>query len=1224
MSASMIEICLLGGCRLYVDGREVDLRYDKVRLLLAWLAMEPGVPQRRERLASRLWPDADGDAARRSLRHAIHVLRAALGTAHDRLEGDRQTLLLAADGWRCDALALAAAQTRFARELNAAEDIVALEQAASLYGGEFLAGVDAAEDSELEAWLRDQRDAAASRAAQLWRRLAALRQASGMMREAMSATQRLIELAPLDEPANRTYMEALAEIDGIDAALAHYASFCRRLMEESDAEPDAKTQSLAARLRAKAAPEAVLPERRPIALLCAQLVDYDPDGASTCRDGPTFSSLLDLVRQRIGDGTARLVVPHEGLALVHFGVPLALEESALAAARLAVELSGHAGLSACLVQAIHCAVPTMSVSATGQEPPGGFVNAALRLCALGHGGEILASAEAASWLRRDLDRRGGESFRLIPHPQHAELVVVRPRARRARPRGDDLELPLVGRRAELAQLLRYLRAARRIATSVAVVGEVGLGKTRLAYEVVRHARRRSLAVWLRCSRETVYEPLAPLRSWIGALIGAAPGVRDARALKRLARLERRWRTEGLLAELFAPAMEGEAEGIAATPASLSGTFARLMAMAAAAAGARGLTLVIDDVQWADETTCELLDQWLANTSVAAFTLLLAREPGNVPVGVPVMQPPRLDDAASRDLLGLASPQRPMTRAEAEAGLRLAEGLPLFLVELKRHWAGIGFPQRDLLLGSGAQRPAHGRGTQVAEAARRGVELPRNLHDLLAARLDRLSPKLRRLAGSAAVLGNEGDIVQLSRVVDEPPAQLLPQFARFVEAGLLYPLEHGAYQFRHQALHRAALERLPLDERRALHGRAAERLADCLPAARVAWHWESAGEPGKAMLAHVAAGRQAFLQGAQRDAISHFDSALMHGALQRIEGATMLSAWMGKGLALVELEGYGSQAASDCFREAQELAEASGDLEMRLQVEWGLWLPSSSRVGHRGALHRHSRVLIELATRHGDAAWLAAGHQAMGNNLYFIGRFAEAEPHLRLAAEFGESPGMRRRILERVGQASDIYALGFLLWIACKQGEPAAIDAALTRALTAADQLRNPAASSYLYGFTAIAMQICDRPGEALTWTARVRAIAEARGYDLWIAVAVMIENWARVRLGMTVELYGLEATLDAVDVAMPSVAVIFLIPYIDALRHLERYADALAAFDRAMSIVRRYRDRQGLDTLWRLRAACLDGLGTAKARADAEKSRARAQRIRACQLGLARKEAVAA
>ena len=1184
MSVSPLEIRLLGGCRLFVDGREGDLRYDKVRLLLAWLAMGQGVPHRREQLASQLWPDADGDAARANLRHALHVLRTALGPAHEALRGDRQTVLLAADVSQCDALALAAAYAHFSRELNAAEDVVALERAACMYGGTFLAGVDTPEDEEFDAWVRHQREATASWAAHLWRRLAALRLASGMTREALAAARRLLDVAPLDEPANCLYMEALARIDGADAALAHYAALCRRLADDSDAEPDAQTKAFATRLRAKAAPEGPLSERRPIALLCAQFLDSDEDGVTLSREGPAFAEFVDILRQRIGDGTARLVVPHEGLALVYFGLPLALEGPALAAARLAIDLSAHPGLTPYLVQAIHCALPIVNLSEAAHAPLGAVVNAGLRICALGQRGDILASAEAASWLRRDLGRRGGESFRLLPHPQHAAATLIRPRARRARPYGDDLAVPLVGRRAELSQLLRWMRSARRAAVSAAIVGEVGLGKTRLAYELLRHAKQRGSTVWLRCSRETIHEPLAPLRGWIGALAGIAPGDRGPRSLRRLARLERRWGTDGLLAELFAPPIEGEADGIAATPASLRVAFARLLGLAAAAARSRGLFVFIDDIQWADATTQEWLGQWLGAVQGQVFTLLLAREASNVPAGVPVMAPARLADDDARALLDLAAPHRRMTRDESEAGLRLAEGLPLFLVELKRHWAGI---------------------------APEGLDLPRNLHDLLAARLDRLPAKLRRVAGCAAVLGNEGDVDLLSRFVEDAPAALLPQLTRFVEAGLLFPLARGQYRFRHQALHRAALERLPAEERRVWHARAAERLADRLPLARIAWHWELAEEPVKALAAHVAAGRQAFLQGAQREAVAHFDSALMLGARHETEAATMLAAWMGKGLALIELEGYASLAASDCFAQAKALAESIGDLDMLLQVEWGLWLPSSSRVGHRGALRLHGRVLIDLATRHGDEAWLAAGHHAMGNNLYFVGRFAQAQPHLERSAKLGETIRARRNILERVGQASDIYSLGFLLWIACRRGEPAAIDAALARAVTAAEELQSPAACAYVYGFAAIAMQIADRPGQALAWTERVRAVAEARGFDLWIAVAVMIENWAHVRMGKTVELHGIEATLDAVNVAMPSAAAIFLVPYMDALRHLGRYADALAAFERAMSIVRGYRDRQALETLWRLRAACLDAIGGREAEAD--RCRRRAARVRACQ-----------
>jgi DNA-binding SARP family transcriptional activator len=1189
----MVQIQLLGGCRVSVEGRQADLRYDKVRLLLAWLALEPGVAQRRERLSCLLWPEADAESARRSLRHALHVLRAALGEGAGCLRSDRQTIWFEAEGIDCDVLSLAAAAARFSRELVVAEDIVALEAAAQLYGGPFLAGIDSALDPDLESWVQHQRHTAEVRAGTLWRQLASVRLASGMVREALSALHRLLDLAPLDEPANRLCMEALAAEQGSDAALVHFERFSRRLKAEWDVEPGPEIVELVARLREGAAQPAALSERRPIAVYCAQWLDEDAEGEgkAAADSALTFGQFVDFVRRRVGDGTARLVVPYPGLALVYFGLPLALEGSALAAARLAVSVASCAALAPRLAQAVHCALATVAAGETSDEPPGIVINTTLRLCALAQTGEILASEEATRWLRRDLGRRGGEAFRLIAHPYRGGVSLLRPLARRAWPHSEDLELPLVGRRSELAYLLQGLLGTRRAGASVALVGEAGLGKTRLAFEFARYAKRRGLTVWLRCARETKNEPLAPLRGWVAALAGLHPGEVDARAMARLAQLDKRSGAQGLFVELLRPLTE-PAGSAAAMPASLRGLFARLLDWGAALAGRRGLTIVVDDIQWADGTTRSLLDQWIALRSARAFTIVLARETSDVPAGIQVLRPNRLELHEARALLDLVEPALRMGRDEAEAGARLADGLPLFLVEYKRHWA---------------------------DARSKGFDLPRNLHDLLAARLDSLSPKLRRLAACAAVLGMEGGIADLARLVDEPIGNLLPQLARFVEAGLLYPTTHDRFRFRHQALHRAALERLPGAERREWHARAAERLAPSLPPARIAVHWENADRHEEAIAAHLSAGRLAFAQGAQRDAVNEYESALVLARLHGANPATTLRGLMGKGLALIELEGYGSGEALSCFDEARVVAAMTGDMQMRLQAHWGAWLPSSPREGHDGAL-RYGAALLDLAIAAGDDAWQATGHEAVGNNLYFLGRLAEAERHLNAAVALGERPGVAHRLIETVGQASDVLSMAFLIWIARKRGDDAGVARAAARAVAAAERRRDAPSLAFVLSFCAIAAQLGDRPSEALGWARRTREVAEPRGYDLWIAVAVMIDNWASVRLGKTADLYGIEATLEAVSVAMPSALAICVIPYMDALLHLGAYEEALAAFERGIGVVKRYRDRQARDALWALRARCLEAMGGREA--EAARSWRRVARLRRCLLAQSGEAAV--
>lgn len=1182
-SALLPQLRLLGGCALAVGGQAVDLRYDKVRALLALLAMGGGETISRALLADRLWPDLDAEAARRNLRHAVHVLRTALGPHVTALQADRQGLRLDPGRLACDALALVAAHERWCRGGDAERYAAALAQAAQIYAGEFLAGVAPAGDAGWDDWLRDQRMAAASRAADLWRELARLRLAAAMPREALGAARRLLDLDPGDDTANQLCMQALAQTEGAQAALAHYAAWCARLHGEGAQPPSAQAEALARSLQGQPVAGPQPPERRPVAVLCVQQVAAPDETVSGQDDAHAFAAMVEVLRQRAEAGTVRLALPHEGLALAYFGLPMGREDAALAAAHLAAQLALRPGLGSTLAIALHCGLATLDSAALQPPGLGPLANAALRLAAQTQPGSIAVSDEAARWLRRDIARRG-EPLRLDAHPQQAGafLLGARPGMRAAQRAG--MDVPLVGRRAELARLLAALRGAGSARTAMAVVGEAGLGKTRLALQAAQAARRRGPVVWLRCSRESRAEPLAPLRAWVAGMAALRAGEDAALSAAKVARLERRLHSGGALAALYGPL----AQGAKVSPRERAG---KLVEWARRLGPGRTLTVVVDDVQWADPTTQELLALWLHAAQVRVFTLLLAREAADVPEGVQVLAPARLEEKQARALLQQVQPAHTLAQPEVEAALRLAEGLPICLVEAKRHWS----------TGQDAQRHA----------------LPRSLHELLGARLENLSAALRRLAGSAAVLGHEGAVEVLAQLVELPVEQLQSQLARLAEDGLMQAAEHGRWRFRHQMLQHAAVERLPLAERARLHALAAQRLAGVLPPARLAHHWEEAGEPGRAVDAHAAAGQQALAEGAQREAMHHFSRVLALGPQHGAAPQAMFSAWYGKGLAQAVLEGYASPEAHQCFLRAREIAQAREDTLGVLRATWGIWLSSSDRVGFRRALDEARYLLAcaqQLPPGFESDLWHCLAHSAVGNNLLWLGRLAQAQGHLQTTVELADRPGIRARIAAEMGEAVDLYSLGFLAWIARKMGDARQATALLQRAWQRADALGNPPSRALAWGMGIVEAMMSGDTAAGAARAQKTREAALAVGYDLWTGIAAIAQTWVRAAQGHEAELQSLGATIEGAARAMPSAVLRFMVPYLRTLCERGRHAQGLAVAQQALAISRQVRDRFDADTIWRLRAQCLAATGRPQEAAQAQR---RADRLHgALQRGL--------
>ena len=176
---------------------------------------------------------------------------------------------------------------------------------------------------------------------------------------------------------------------------------------------------------------------------------------------------------------------------------------------------------------------------------------------------------------------------------------------------------LVGRDEELTLLEGALLATARFESRfVVVAGEAGIGKTRLATELARQARRLDAEVlWGSCSEAELALPYLPFVEAIGNFLRTETGTA---AVGRL-RGERRE-----LAQLFPQLSDGEPDGQTGDPARaklrLFEAFVSLLA-----AIERPVVFVIEDVHWADESTRELLDHLARRlTSLRALLLVTYR------------------------------------------------------------------------------------------------------------------------------------------------------------------------------------------------------------------------------------------------------------------------------------------------------------------------------------------------------------------------------------------------------------------------------------------------------------------------------------------------------------------------------------------------------------------------------------------------------------------------
>ncbi len=255
----MIHLHLLGPLELADDaGRDVRpvLTQPKRLAVLAFLAARPGGEYvRRDTLLGVFWPEQSQEAARRSLRQALHMLRTHLGADAVVSRGD--------DEVAADSAAIECDVARFLAAVREGHGAEALEW----YRGDLLAGFYLGGGSaEFEHWLEEQRPRLRDLAAGAATALARAAERAGDTSAAAGWARRALAVGPDDEAALRRLLELLERSGDHAGALRAYETFARRLARELGHGPARETQAVVARLRSAvpAAPDAP-PASAPVA-----------------------------------------------------------------------------------------------------------------------------------------------------------------------------------------------------------------------------------------------------------------------------------------------------------------------------------------------------------------------------------------------------------------------------------------------------------------------------------------------------------------------------------------------------------------------------------------------------------------------------------------------------------------------------------------------------------------------------------------------------------------------------------------------------------------------------------------------------------------------------------------------------------------------------------------------------------------------------------------------
>jgi class 3 adenylate cyclase/tetratricopeptide (TPR) repeat protein len=651
---------------------------------------------------------------------------------------------------------------------------------------------------------------------------------------------------------------------------------------------------------------------------------------------------------------------------------------------------------------------------------GEAVNAAARLQQAASPGEVLVGERTARACRRaQLERNGRVEAKGMEEPLPAFRAVAI---------YDEEELsrvPLIGREDDLDMLRLISRRAVRdqVPQLVSVIGEAGIGKTRLAAEFFDELRSEG---W-----RTVVGRSPPyghgISFWaLGEILHHAAGApADAKAEQVEPALRVVLEKVGAedaaeLAAALVVAIRGAEEGTDAED-ELKRAWRRFVALLASD---RPLAIGVDDTHLADEGTLNLLEEAAFGLSQAPVVILCTSRPelaerrpdfGRAARNHTQLELMPLDSTSATRLAEMLLPSDRLTAAARIADA--AGGNPFFTEEVSR---GIGEEPRD----------------GVPE------RLPDTVQAAIAARMDQLPAGEKRALQHASVLGHTFAQGPLGELLGEPPGDLLWALRRRALVEERTSSELGHYAFRHQLIRDVAYGSLPRADRASLHERAAAALLEGDPFAEraelVAYHLTHAFElqPSTqrrtaACTAVVDAAASAVRRGAaargqelyERAAeLSHdaerVDSLLAAAevALRRWRGDHAMRLFRDAGEAAEEAGEPGRAAAAyaravevgtrmggisgnppaeefaPLLRRGQELV-VDGDTitqaRLRLDEAWMAW-----KRGQLGEMEEPARDGLEMARRAGDLALLQSALDATTASNWEQGRHRLAVEHTR--------------------------------------------------------------------------------------------------------------------------------------------------------------------------------------------------------------------------------------
>lgn len=740
---------------------------------------------------------------------------------------------------------------------------------------------------------------------------------------------------------------------------------------------------------------------------------------------------------------------------------------------------------------------------------GNCINLAARLQAAAHPGETLVcdetkgDAEArftfAAVTGRPLKGFSGETLLWLASAPRPQPVEELPRLVPAHL----TDVPLIGRDAELARLEATL--SETIAGhghSIAVVGEAGMGKSRLVQEFLQGLLATSCArMIVSCSREGAGSDYHPIKDYLQWQAGIAPAHQGD---TRVAKLERLFRQDWGLTQtqvsdllLLLDAHSDQQASLSQDPIILRAWLSQLIIhrIILARGTQPALVIVIEDAHWLDHSSRELLANLHAILSgqpiLLVFTQRLAGE-----IATPclpadqVLRLRPLGEANAMKMILSCLADRQKDAGIVEWVKNKSKGVPLFLS------AFADFVRKRDIPDLGQQK------------------LPMDLLDLCEQSLINLPIATRRFAQAAAVMGSTFDPELVAALMGDTKAQMDSHIQRLSQENLAARRSgRGGLDFAHDLVREAIYGNLSQQLRQRLHGELADLMRKTRPDAPshlLALHYERAERNADAIAQLVNASVAAVRVGALREARDHLAKAFellerLQPGLDKLHQELLLRSVEGP-LHMI-LGGPGNLAFGTAQHRSMELMHQLGITGGRTHVLYNSGLHDWA-CARLDAADEISHDILSMPGEDEEA--LLSGHTLAGLVAWHKGDIAAARAQMGHVIALYQ-PDRHAALFPKYLKDFGVFSLFYSALAAAIAGDP---DTARNFAVRAED-LSERLGIAHAKGFGKLARflteMFCGDPDATARHATSGLELARTHRFPEFEAMAIFAQGWAMTR-----------------------------------------------------------------------------------------------------------------